>query len=44
MPAAVSFVEAYTSMPFIKTDDSNTTICGKMFGKFTTPSEMNRHA
>jgi hypothetical protein len=29
-------LEAYTSAPFIKTDDSNTTIWSTMDGKFTT--------
>jgi hypothetical protein len=29
-------LEAYTSAPFIKTDDSNTTIWSTMGGKFTT--------
>jgi hypothetical protein len=29
-------LEAYTSAPFIKTDDSNTTLWSTMGGKFTT--------
>jgi hypothetical protein len=29
-------LEAYTSAPFIKTDDNNTTTWNKMGGKFTT--------
>jgi hypothetical protein len=29
-------LEAYTSAPFIKTDDSNTTTWSTMGGKFTT--------
>jgi hypothetical protein len=29
-------LEAYTSVPFIKTDDSNTTTWSTMGGKFTT--------
>jgi predicted TIM-barrel enzyme len=29
-------LEAYTSAPFIKTDDSNTTTWSTMSGKFTT--------
>jgi hypothetical protein len=31
-----SILEAYTSAPFIKTDDNNTTTCSKIGGKFTT--------
>jgi hypothetical protein len=31
-----SILEAYTSAPFIKTDDSNTTTWSTMGGKFTT--------
>jgi hypothetical protein len=31
-----SILEAYTSAPFIKTDDNNTTTWSKMGGKFTT--------
>jgi hypothetical protein len=31
-----SFLEAYTSAPFIKTDDSNTTTWSTMGGKFIT--------
>jgi hypothetical protein len=31
-----SILEAYTSAPFIKTDDSNTTTWNTMGGKFTT--------
>jgi hypothetical protein len=31
-----SILEAYTSAPFIKTDDSNTTTWSKMNGQFTT--------
>jgi hypothetical protein len=29
-------LEAYTSAPFIKTDDNNTTSWSKIAGKFTT--------
>jgi hypothetical protein len=31
-----NILEAYTSVPFIKTDDSNTTTLSTMGGKFTT--------
>jgi hypothetical protein len=31
-----SILEAYTSAPFIKIDDNNTTIWSTMGGKFTT--------
>jgi hypothetical protein len=31
-----SILEAYTSVPFIKTEDNNTTIWSTMGGKFTT--------
>jgi hypothetical protein len=34
--SSIIILEAYTSAPFIKTDDSNTTTWSTMGGKFTT--------
>jgi hypothetical protein len=34
--SSIIILEAYTSDPFIKTDDSNTITWSKMVGKFTT--------